>query len=150
MLRMNDVTPVPFETRDEADVRKLLEAAQLPIRDLSAEMLKHFLVVRLDGVVVGAAGIENHGNVALLRSVVVDAIRRGTGLGNRLVIEIEARAKASGIDHLYLLTTTAEKFFSARGYQAVPREQAPAAIRGTSEFSQLCPASSVFMGKSLR
>lgn len=147
---MNDVTVTPFEPGDEPALRQLLAAAALPAEDINAGILTNFVIARAGDVVLGAAGIERYKNVALLRSVVVDAGHRGTGLGSRLVKEIEARAKASGIDHLYLLTTTAEKFFSARGYQAMPREQAPPAIRTTTEFSELCPASSAFMGKSLR
>jgi amino-acid N-acetyltransferase len=147
---MNDVTLAPFEPRDEAGVRQLLAAAQLPTGDLNAGILQHFIVARAADVVLGAAGIERYENEALLRSVVVDSHCRGRGLGHRLIEEIEARAKERGIDRLYLLTTTAERFFKAHGYSLLPREHAPPAIRMTTEFSELCPASSVFMGKSLR
>ena len=54
-----------------------------------------------------------------------------------------------GIKTLYLLTTTAAQFFAKRGYEAVPRSEAPAAIAATAQFSDLCPASSAFMRKAL-
>jgi hypothetical protein len=35
------------------------------------------------------------------------------------------------------------------GYQRADRDAAPAAIRSTSEFTSLCPASAVFLRKRL-
>jgi amino-acid N-acetyltransferase len=48
---------------------------------------------------------------------------------------------------LYLLTTTAREFFAGRGYRAIDRADAPERIRGTTEFSDLCPASATAMVK---
>ena len=59
-------------------------------------------------------------------------------------------AQSRGVQELCLLTTTAEHFFERLGYQRAEREAAPASIRGTSEFTTLCPASAVFMRKRLR
>ncbi len=42
------------------------------------------VVARLDGRVVGAAGLERYADGALLRSGVVDASARGQGVGQRL------------------------------------------------------------------
>jgi N-acetylglutamate synthase-like GNAT family acetyltransferase len=50
---------------------------------------------------------------------------------------------------MYLLTTTAAGFFERRGYVAAARESAPAEIRATREFADICPASSAFMVKHL-
>ena len=58
-------------------------------------------------------------------------------------------AAEQGVETLYLLTTTAAQFFARRGYEAVPRSEAPAAIAATAQFSELCPASSTFMRKVL-
>ncbi|HEX6549944.1 MAG TPA: arsenic resistance N-acetyltransferase ArsN2 [Gammaproteobacteria bacterium] len=146
---MSAVTFLPFRSRDKDALNRLLEAENLPTADLTAAVLENFLVAHADDAVVGAAGLEQHGNVALLRSVVVAPLLRGTGLGKRLVQEIEKRADKFGVTYLYLLTTTADSFFTAQGYVPVPREEAPVAIRKTAEFSHLCPASSVFMKKNL-
>ena len=70
-------------------------------------------------------------------------------MGSRLVAHAERHARDQGVQSLYLLTTTAEKFFLRRGYARIPREEAPAAIKGTKEFSGICPASSAFMVKQL-
>lgn len=72
-------------------------------------------------------------------------MRYGTALCDRL----EDRASADGVETLYLLTTTAAEFFADRGYVAVERSGAPDAIRGTTEFADLCPSSATCMAKSL-
>jgi len=74
---------------------------------------------------------------------------RGTGLGSMLVGHAEAHARRAGIRSIYLLTTTAEPFFAARGYANVARDRAPHAIRSSREFAGICPASSAFMAKTL-
>jgi quercetin dioxygenase-like cupin family protein len=50
-----------------------------------------------------------------------------------------------GINNLHLLTTTAEKFFASPGFSVVPRDEAPASMKATSEFSSICPSSSTYM-----
>jgi hypothetical protein len=56
----------------------------------------------------------------LLRSLVVDPRARTTGIGSQLVAHAEAYARARGMPSIYLLTTTAEAFFAARGYAHRP------------------------------
>lgn len=67
-----------------------------------------------------------------------------------LVAKAEGHAKAHGVEEVYLLTTTAEGFFARLGYERVEREGAPESIRGTKEFSSICPSSAVLMRKLLR
>ena len=98
----------------------------------------------------GIVGIELLGEVGLLRSLVVRDGSRGSGMGSELVRRIEAYAQSRGVRDVYLLTTTAQNFFEPLGYRLAVREQAPAAIRSTREFSGICPASSAFMIKRLR
>jgi amino-acid N-acetyltransferase len=94
-------------------------------------------------------GLELYGDVALLRSLVVARQARSNGAGAALTEAAERLAVESGVNIVYLLTTTAERFFSARGYQKIDRAQAPKAIQGTSQFSGLCPSSAVLMMKQL-
>jgi amino-acid N-acetyltransferase len=74
---------------------------------------------------------------------------RSRGIGKQLVSHAENEARALGVSNMYLLTTTAEPFFSSLGYVKADREQAPEGIRATREFSSICPASSAFMVKRL-
>ena len=98
---------------------------------------------------MGVVGVEVYGSVGLLRSLAVEPSHRKSGLGVSLVSNAETWAAEQGVETLYLLTTTAAQFFARRGYEAVPRSEAPAAIAATAQFSDLCPASSTFMRKVL-
>ena len=141
-----------IESAQPADVSAigaLLQAAGLPREDFTGH-LAHFLVARHGGSVVGAVGFEPHGRAALLRSLVVSPEWRGGGLGDRLVRHLAAAAVRSGVDDFYLLTTTAETFFQARGFSLVARAQVPAAIAATPEFRSLCPASAVCLVRPVR
>jgi amino-acid N-acetyltransferase len=46
---------------------------------------------------------------------------------------------------LYLLTTTAENYFPAFGFTAIPRDSVPDEIQTTSEFKDICPSSAIVM-----
>jgi amino-acid N-acetyltransferase len=139
-----------FISHDEVALGTLLQAADLSAEDVTPEMLEHFLVAHLDKALVGCAGLEILGEAGLLRSVAVDDAHRGTGLGSELVTAMEEHAREEGVRELYLLTTTAEGFFTGLGYQKIPREQAPASVTATAQFAELCPSSSCFMIKSLQ
>jgi amino-acid N-acetyltransferase len=127
----------------------LLAAASLPTEDLTESHCEHFFYCGPREAPEGLVGLELFGDVALLRSLVVSAARRGSGAGSQLLAHAEQHARALGVKRLYLLTTSAESFFANRGYMRAPRAAAPDAIRTTREFSGLCPASSAFMSKQL-
>jgi len=139
------ISPRP---RFEAAVALLL-AARLPTEDLTADHCESFFYSGKPDAPTGMVGLEIFGDVALLRSLVVAAERRGHGEGAALLDHAEAFARAQGVRTLYLLTTTAEAFFLKHGYVRASRASAPAAIRATREFAGLCPASSAFMTRPL-
>lgn len=141
-------TITPPRPSDGPAIRALLRAAGLPYEDFAAH-LAHFLVARQDGAVIGAVGFELHGRDALLRSLVVAPAQRGAGLGDQLVRELTATARRAGVARFYLLTMTAEQFFTRRGFQKIDRQLVPAAVATTPEFQSLCPASAVCMAKDV-
>jgi amino-acid N-acetyltransferase len=146
------VVRAPFIIRSRprrAAAVTLLGSQRLPFSDITAEHLEHFLYAGSDASPTGMVGVEIYGSVGLLRSLVVADDARTQGLGSALVEEAERYAVARQVSALYLLTTTAEKFFERRGYQRIDRTQAPPAIQATVEFASLCPASSAFMIKQL-
>jgi amino-acid N-acetyltransferase len=110
--------------------------------------MEHFFFAGPREKPVGLVGLELYGPAALLRSLVVANGARSAGLGSALVERAEAHARERGARSLYLLTTTAESFFSRRGYLAAARESAPASIRNCREFADLCPSSSAFLVKT--
>jgi amino-acid N-acetyltransferase len=135
------VRPVVVEAATPSDVpaiEALLAGAGLPL-DGAADAFGLGVVARAgDGRVVGAAAIERYGEAGLLRSVVVAADQRGTGLGGEVVAAAEELARRHGIRDLYLLTETASDWFPRLGYEVVPRDVAAAAVGASIEFTTVC------------
>ncbi|HEY6123930.1 MAG TPA: arsenic resistance N-acetyltransferase ArsN2 [Steroidobacteraceae bacterium] len=132
-----------------AAVQSLLESAQLPTADLTADHCEHFFYLGSPATPAGLVGLELFGDVALLRSLAVTPADRASGNGSALLEHAETYARSAGVKFLYLLTTTAEDFFARRGYTRTARDAAPPAISTTREFAGICPASSAFMSKPL-
>jgi amino-acid N-acetyltransferase len=132
-----------------AAAKALLASAGLPTADLEAEHFSHFIGGGSAQAPEALIGLQPYGEIALLRSLVVSSAARGKGYGSALVAQIEAYAQQLGVSELYLLTNTAEAFFSRRGYHNLERADVPEAIRQTAEFSSLCPASAVCMHKRI-
>jgi amino-acid N-acetyltransferase len=133
---------------DWPQIEALLREARLPVED-AADHLRHFTVGTGEAGLVAAGGFEAHGAAALLRSFVVAPSARGRAHGADLLRYVLRDARAAGIDTVYLLTQTAERFFARHGFQSVERGAAPQAIRATREFTGLCPASARLMVRSL-
>lgn len=133
----------------DESVIKLLRESGLPTRDLEAGLDAIFLGAKDQGMLHGCVALECCQDLLLLRSLAVAETYRGSGLGGALVNRAEEQAKADGFQAIYLLTVGASDFFANRGYRMVDRANAPAAIRMTSQFSTLCPASSFLMVKEL-
>jgi len=139
----------PAGAADLPAVLGLLDAAALPHRDVTPALLQHYLVARRAGALLGVVGLEPLGPAGLLRSLAVASEERGHGLGVELTRALERHAGGLGISRLYLLTTTAERFFTRLGYRAIPRADAPPALQQTTEFRELCSSSSVCMVRDL-
>ncbi len=118
---------------------------ELPAEDLGPIHLDHFVVSRKGDQLAGVVGLEIKGELGLLRSLAVAPELRGRRLGYALWTRIHDKARQRGIRRLYLLTTTAEALFSRWGFQRIPRDVVPEAIRATTEFASLCPATASVM-----
>lgn len=138
-----------FKRPPEAGVKQLLAASGLDSSDVTPAHLDHFFGVGRREELEGIVGVELFGPVGLLRSLAVASWRQRAGLGSKLLAHAEDYARKKGLSSLYLLTVTAESFFTRRGYHRADREKAPPAIRKTKEFSEICPSNSVFMVKAL-
>lgn len=136
------------EPRDIEAIRALLVDLGLPASDLGAAS-QHFIVAREGGSLVGCVGLEIHGSAALLRSLAVEPARQGAGVGRALYRRALAEARSRGVTALYLLTTTADRYFAREGFATIGREEVPAAVRASAEFGALCPASAACMWKPI-
>lgn len=136
------------EASDLPAVRRLLETHYLPLDGID-ERVSTMVVAKKGSEVVGAAAVELYSDGALLRSVVVDPLARGQGLGHRLTDAALNIAKDRGTRTAFLLTTTAEQFFPKLGFEQIARDDVPASVRTSIEFQSACPVSAVVMRKRL-
>lgn len=134
----------PARTADLAAIEQLLTGSNLPLAGVS-ETLAGFVVAEADDTIVGTAALEICCDNALLRSVAVAPEWRSRGLGRALVTRVIADAEARGLRALYLLTTTAEHYFPSFGFHPITRDEVPAELRQTEEFTGACPASAIVM-----
>ena len=128
--------------------RKLLKDNALPFSDIENESLQLFSIQQKNKT-LGIIGYEQFGKHGLLRSFVIEEKYRSKGLGGQVLIDFEGLAAEAGIENFFLLTTTAENFFSRNGYQKFNRNAVPDQIAKTTEFNSLCPQSAVCMRKKL-
>lgn len=137
----------PARPADLAVAIDLLREANLPTADVSANCLA--LIAEKNTLPQGVIGVESFADVALLRSLVVVPTIRHAGVGRALVTALETLCAAESIRELWLLTIDADAFFGKLGYETRFRDDAPAAICNTAEFSGLCPGDAVLMSKRL-
>lgn len=125
-------------------ITKLLKDNNLPYEDLISSQVE-FITVYKDETLVGCIGVEKYGKNGLLRSLAVDDAYKGCGIGKKLIDDMLSKSKLDGIKQLHLLTTTADKYFKKYGFKNAERSDAPQSILQSKEFSDICPASSVYM-----
>jgi N-acetylglutamate synthase-like GNAT family acetyltransferase len=133
---------------DLTRIRRLLTMVDLPVEGVE-EHPENFFVIYEDDKLVGVGGLEVHGPYGLVRSVAVHPTAQRRGVGRALFADIHQRALELGLRELYLLTTSAERFFSRLEFAPVPRKLAPEEIRRCAEFRDLCPDSAVLMRRKL-
>jgi amino-acid N-acetyltransferase len=136
--------------RDEIPrILELLEEAGLPPDGLTNHH-STTLVARRDGQVVGSAALELYGQAALLRSVAVAKVLRGTGLGRRLTEAALALSRDFDVEETYLLTETADHYFPRFGFRPIPRSEVPRNVQSSVEFTSACPDTARAMVLDLR
>ena len=140
-----------IETASPADadaVLRLLAQNHLPPDGLE-DHLATTLVARRDGEIVGSAALEMYPDGALLRSVAVAPSLQRHGLGHELTDAAIRLARDLQVPAIYLLTTTAERYFPKFGFERIQRADVPPTVRTSIEFTSACPSSATVMRKSL-
>jgi len=133
------LTPDPIETLRQAKIEDIggilrliepLEAEGILVkrgRDRLEREIGRFMALEHDKLLVGCAALypfpgERAGELACL---VVHPDFRNAGAGERLLTEIEARARRGKLKRLFVLTTRAEHWFVERGFDEVGVEVLP-------------------------
>jgi len=139
----------PAVAADWPAIESLLLANALPTAG-AREHLATFLVATMAGEVVGVAGAEIYGDLALLRSVAVKPALHGRGIGRRVLEQLLFEARRRDIARLYLLTESAPEYFARHGFTRIARHEAPSALRASVEFQGVCSSAAELMVLTLR
>ena len=145
-------SPISLRQAEPADwpaVEALLLANKLPL-DGAREHLSNSLLALSNGEVVGSAGAEIYGAIALVRSVAVAPGLQKRGIGRLLIERLIQEARSRNASALYLLTVTAPEYFAQYGFKRDKIEQAPQALKASAELQGACPACAAFMALPLR
>jgi amino-acid N-acetyltransferase len=144
------ITPDPIETlrtarlSDIGGILALIEPLEgdgtlvKRSRSLLEREINRFVIVEHDGIVVACAALypfadERAGELACL------AVRpdfRNQGAGDRLLSDVEARARRLKLKRLFVLTTRAEHWFVERGFTETGIEDLPAPKRALYNFQR--------------
>lgn len=132
------------ESADFPSLHELLEICQLTTAGVDPTAGSYFAAVG-HGSTLGMVGLEIYGSVALLRSFAVRPEFRGKGVGKALVGHLLARAKEAGLSPVYLLTHTAEPFFTSLGFVKITRAEIPSPVLKSLALCTNCHPDSVCM-----
>jgi N-acetylglutamate synthase-like GNAT family acetyltransferase len=141
-LQAGDAAITGAAAGDLPAVLALLEKVDLPTDGVEEHFGRFVVAKNGEGRIVGSAGIEQHGNVGLLRSVAVDPALQSAGLGSRLTRAALDLAGELGVERVVLLTTTARDFFVGHfGFREADRAAFDARLADSPEW-RLPPCSS--------
>ena len=130
---------VALNDRHLEGIEALLEKCGLPFEDCNEQLENFFGIIDNNKLAVTGA-VQIQGPYALLRSIAVLPEKRGLGLAAAMTQYLLALARSKQVHEIYLLTETAENYFSRFGFFAVDRKSLPGYIRSTRQFDSLCPS----------
>ena len=89
----------------------------------------YYTVIEHDGVIFGCAALYPYpeAHTAEMAALTVSPNVQGQGDGERLLKRIEQRAKAAGLESIFVLTTRTMHWFIKRGFQQVDADWLPEA-----------------------
>ena len=131
-----------------SEIEALLLKCELPFEDCS-ERCNQFFGISAGNKLIAIGALQIKGSVALLRSIAVLPENRNKGLAALMTQHLLDLARSDGIGELYLLTETAEGYFTRFGFYPVSREDLPPEIKSTRQFGSLCPSSAQAMRLNL-
>lgn len=133
---------------DLADIIKLLKNNNLPTVDIPDSSIQLYIGSYNDET-IGIIGIEIYEKIGLLRSLAVQDSFKKLNVGTKLINKLFDQKKQNNIKDVYLLTETAEDYFTKFNFDKVDRSNIPDIIMETSEYKDICPNSAVVMHKNL-
>jgi amino-acid N-acetyltransferase len=91
--------------------------------------IANYSIIEHDGVIFGCAALYNYSekNTAEMAALTVSPQVQGQGDGDKLLKRIEQRAKAQGLESIFVLTTRTMHWFIKRGFTQVEPDWLPEA-----------------------
>lgn len=128
-------TLLPLTPADAPDLLRFLARADLTGSGLRDPAVRLWVLRDAAGRVQGSAGYElsEDGRQALIRSVAVDASRRGEGLGLRLAGFTLERAAEEGARQAWLFSRHRGPFWRRLGFEPVDRDALVRVLAGTHQ-----------------
>jgi amino-acid N-acetyltransferase len=136
------------DKKDFSAICQLLSEENLPTADINPTLENFFITVE-GNELCGVMGMDRYGNTGLLRSAIVKKEYRRTGIAAALINQLVDYAKKQGVESLYLITNTAEKYFAKKGFEKITKNEVPETVLQSKEFNGLCPVSAVIMFRKL-
>jgi amino-acid N-acetyltransferase len=133
---------------DYQQLATLLQEENLPVIDIDTS-LPHFFVATEGADIIAGIGMEYYGGSALLRSMVTAPVWRGRGLASALTETLFEYARKKGVRSIYIVTTTAEKYFLQKGFERIERASVDAGVLQSAEFNGLCPSTAAIMRRPI-
>ncbi len=96
----------------------------MPLAELRRELMAGiaFHGAEHDGELAGVMGLQDRGEVALIRHAYVRTVNRRAGVGGALLRELEARTRVPLLIGTWLAADWAIRFYERHGYRALPPE----------------------------
>ena len=143
---MQDIKIRNAEPGDYKDISDLLRDVNLPSEGIE-DNIHNFIVMYLNGRLIGTVGLEVYREKCVLRSLAVSKEYQNNGFGNILYSEIMKKTAKLEIKQVYLLTFSAEQYFKKRGFYLISRDEVEEEIRSQGEFQYQVCNSAVCMTK---
>ena len=137
-------SPRSATKNDKEASERLLQAAGLTIEGLDHSFPDGYAVVENEEAVVGIIGVESYGTDGLVRSLAVHPDWQGQRVGEALLRDRMAWSKAGEFESLYLITEV-PAYFARFGFRIIDRDVTPGGIKGSVEYTKVCPESAPVM-----
>ena len=125
----------PASSDDLGAIRDLLHAAKLPYTGVTLSSVSNFLVAKNDqGQIVAAIEVDPYNDDGMLRYLAVDQDHHTSGVHELIIAAAESHAINLGLERLYILAHTSDRFFHQRGYASIDKADIPLPIAETPEF----------------